>query len=32
VWAVPGKFFQSLSVPCGTSPDVTASREKINQG
>jgi hypothetical protein len=37
VWAVPGKFFQSLPVPCGasldvTSPDVTNSREKRNQG
>jgi len=28
VWAVPGKFFQSLPVPCGASPDVTDSREK----
>jgi hypothetical protein len=37
VWAVPGRFFQSLPVPCGaspdvTSPDVTDSREKKNQG
>jgi hypothetical protein len=37
VWAVPGKFFQSLLVPCGASPDVTSpnvtdSREKRNQG
>jgi hypothetical protein len=37
VWAVPGRFFQSLPVPCGaspnvTSPDVTDSREKRNQG
>jgi hypothetical protein len=37
VWAVPGIFFQSLPVPCGasldvTSPDVTDSREKRNQG
>jgi len=35
VWAVPGRFFQSLPVPCGaspdvTSPDVTDSREKRN--
>jgi len=35
VWAVPGRFFQSLLVPCGaspyvTSPDVTGSREKRN--
>jgi hypothetical protein len=35
VWAVPGRFFQSLPVPCGaspdvTSPDVTDSREKKN--
>jgi hypothetical protein len=22
VWAVPGRFFQSLPVPCGASPDV----------
>ncbi len=33
VWAMPGRFFQSLFVPCGvspdvTSPDVTDSREK----
>jgi len=42
VWAVLGRFFQSLHVPCGaspdvtsldvTSPDVTDSREKRNQG
>ncbi len=32
VWAVPGKFFQSLPIPCGASPDVTDSREKRNQG
>jgi hypothetical protein len=37
MWAVPGRFFQSLPVPCGasldvTSPDVTNSREKRNQG
>jgi hypothetical protein len=37
VWAVPGRFFQSLPVPCGassdvTSPDVNDSREKRNQG
>jgi hypothetical protein len=37
VRAVPGRFFQSLPVPCGaspdvTSPDVTDSREKRNQG
>jgi len=37
VWVVPGRFFQSLPVPCGvspdvTSPDVTDSREKRNQG
>ncbi len=32
VWAVPGRFFHSLPVPCGTSPDVTDSREKRNQG
>ncbi len=31
VWAVPRKFFQSLPVPCGVSPDVTDSREKTNQ-
>jgi hypothetical protein len=35
VWAVLGRFFQSLPVPCGasldvTSPDVTDSREKRN--
>jgi len=34
---VPGRFFQSLHVPCGaspyvTSPDVIDSREKRNQG
>jgi len=38
VWAVLGRFFQSLPVPCGasqddvTSPDVTDSREKRNHG
>jgi len=42
VWAMPGRFFQSLPIPCGasldvispdvTSPDVTDSREKRNQG
>jgi len=37
VWAVPGRFFQSLPVPCGaspyvTSPDVTDCIEKRNQG
>ncbi len=37
VWAVSGRFFQSLPVPCGaspyvTSPYVTDSREKRNQG
>jgi len=32
MWAVPGRFFQSLPVPCGASPDVTDSREKRNQG
>jgi len=37
VWAVPGRFFQSLSVPYGaspnvSSPDVTDSKEKKNQG
>jgi hypothetical protein len=37
VWAVLGKFFQSLPVPCGaspavTSPNVTDSKEKRNQG
>ncbi len=32
VWAVPGKFFQSLPVPYGASPDVTDSRKKRNQG
>jgi len=35
VWAVPGKFFHSVPVPCGASPDVispdvTDSREKKN--
>jgi len=35
VWAVFGRFFQSLLVPCGASPDVTSpyvtdSREKRN--
>jgi len=34
VWAVPGRFFQSLPVPYGaspdvTSPDVTDSRESV---
>jgi hypothetical protein len=24
VWAVPGRFFQSLPVPYGASPDVTS--------
>jgi len=37
MWAMLGRFFQSLPVPCGVSPDVTSldvtdSREKINQG
>jgi len=37
VWAVPGRLLQALHVPCGaspdvTSPDVTDSREKRNQG
>jgi hypothetical protein len=32
VWAVPGKIFQSLHTPCGASPNITDSREKINQG
>jgi hypothetical protein len=37
LWAVPGRFFQSLPVPCGvsldvTSPDVIDSREKRNEG
>jgi hypothetical protein len=32
VWAVSGRFFQSLPVPCGTSADVTDSRDKRNQG
>jgi hypothetical protein len=32
VWAMPGRFFQSLPVPCGASPDVIDSREKRNQG
>jgi len=37
VWAMLGRFFQSLPDPCGasldvTSPDVTDSREKRNQG
>jgi len=37
VWAVPGRFFQSLPVPCGASLDVTSSdvidsREKKNHG
>jgi hypothetical protein len=32
VWTVPGRFFQSLPVPCGAAPDVTDSREKRNQG
>jgi len=26
------KFFQSLPVPCGASPDVTDSREKKKSG
>jgi hypothetical protein len=34
---MPGRFFQSLPVPCGASPDVpspdvTNSREKRNKG
>jgi hypothetical protein len=29
---VPGKFFQSLPVPCGASLDVTDSREKKIRG
>jgi len=37
MWAVPGRFFQSLPVPYGASPDVTSpnvtnSREKRNHG
>ncbi len=37
VWAMPRRFFQSLPVPYGaspdvTSPDVTDSKEKRNQG
>jgi len=37
VWAMPRRFFESLPIPCGaspnvTSPDVTDSREKGNQG
>jgi len=37
VWAVLGRFFQSLPVPCGASPDVispdvTDSKEKRSQG
>jgi hypothetical protein len=32
VWAVPGRFFHSLLVPCGTSANVTHFREKRNQG
>jgi hypothetical protein len=32
MWAVPGKFFQSLPVPCGASPDVTDSRKKKKSG
>jgi hypothetical protein len=32
VWAVPGRFFSSLPVPYGASPDVTDSKEKRNQG
>jgi hypothetical protein len=37
VWAVPGKFFQSLPVPCGASPnvispDVIDSKEKKIKG
>ncbi len=41
-WAMLGRFFHSLPVPCGASPDVTSlaldvtdstdSREKRNQG
>jgi hypothetical protein len=26
VWVVPGRFFQSLPVPCGASSDVTSPR------
>jgi len=32
VWAVLGRFFQSLPIPCGASPDVIDSKEKRNQG
>ncbi len=32
MWAMSEKFFQSLPVRCGASPDVTDSREKRNQG
>jgi len=32
MWAVPGRLFQSLPVPCGASLDETDSREKRNQG
>jgi len=32
VWTVLGRFFQSLPVPYGASPDVTDSREKRKQG
>jgi len=32
VWAVPGRFFQSLPVSCGASPDVTDSREEKKLG
>jgi len=36
VWAVLGRFFQSLLVPCGASPDVTSpdvtDSKKIKSG
>jgi len=32
VWAVPGRFFQSLPVPCGASPDVMTSEKKEIRG
>jgi len=37
MWAMLGRFFQSLLVPCGVSPNVTSldvanSKEKRNQG
>jgi len=32
VWAVLGRFFQCGASPDVTSPDVTDSREKRNQG